>query len=843
MNRLMMTVCVAVGMSCTAGTAMAAGLSPFPQLMTAKRIEKFDAAAVRAEMAANSARDWLASSFSVVDALLRPTTMTNVDVRRDADSLYVSYFWFTPGAEGKCDPGTAKGDGTGVSDGLEAIFSPRGDRLGFLQFGLAGTEKWMHCFWPYHDGKRNHARRMNFEATWLPVESYGEMNARFVTFKFKIDEIAAPESKGLIGFNAMRTDLKLGENAAWNYIPGTGFSCSSGHGWLRLDDTAPYPSETVAGTPQAEKKLAAAEANAKTPKLYVTYDWPDEMMGGPYDAATLEREFRYLKAKGVSRIYWIDYPSWTDAGPDEDGMVHMWADRKPMAENMRKTRAALGEDPFFFASKLAHRLGLEFYSVVKPYDLHTGTPRAVPPEGCRFAGIPVIGGKLYPSDVFVRRHPEFGFRRNPAWTTAPYDAELKKVTVFTGSDEPFPFAAGEAELYTSLDNLTYSKVAAKASARLVERPNYEWTPAGKAAVAGTEKVWALEFTGIPGKARYAAVKFPKWDGHWRFRNARFLAFEVEDAKGPVATTFSQVPRGLNAGVSKARDFRTNGLEFFHDGGSACWSDASEYMEMPFAIGPGGVFGFGVGQGAYRPDMLDPSHPEVQDHFVDFFVKRALAADADGVDVRLANHHCCQEWMAYAYAEPVLKTFRARFGREPKADAADYERIRRIRGEGHTAFLRKAAALLHAKGKKLHHHFEARMISEPDVDTYDQIHWDWRTWIDEGIVDGLSAKYVGAFNYRFDREVLPRARAKGLEVNMISFPADPRLCNEPAILRAPEIAGNVWDLCRLGGFDALNVYETWVYLRTTPKGDWLFRGAADAMFDVWYGKGQMKEDRR
>ena len=69
-----------------------------------------------------------------------------------------------PGAEGKCDPGTAKGNGTGVSDGLEAIFSPRGDRLGFLQFGLAGTEKWMHCYWPYHDGRRNLARRMRFES-------------------------------------------------------------------------------------------------------------------------------------------------------------------------------------------------------------------------------------------------------------------------------------------------------------------------------------------------------------------------------------------------------------------------------------------------------------------------------------------------------------------------------------------------------------------------------------------------------------------------------------------------------------------------------------------------------
>jgi len=191
-----------------------AALSPLPQLMTAKRTARFDAGAVRAEMLAGSAEAWMASSFSVVDALLRPATLTNIDVRRDDDSLYVSYLWFTPGAEGECGPGTAKGDGSGVTDGLEVVFSPCGDRLGFLQFGLAGTEKWMHCFWPYRDGRRNLAHRMRFEASWLPVEPFGKMNARFVTFAFRLDEIAAPESKGLVGFNAMRTDLRLGENAS-----------------------------------------------------------------------------------------------------------------------------------------------------------------------------------------------------------------------------------------------------------------------------------------------------------------------------------------------------------------------------------------------------------------------------------------------------------------------------------------------------------------------------------------------------------------------------------------------------------------------------------------------------
>ncbi|MBO7721318.1 MAG: hypothetical protein J6T01_02825 [Kiritimatiellae bacterium] len=818
-----------------AAAAAAAELSPFPRLTTAKRVEVFDEGAVRAEMSKRATDDWMRTPFMLSDALLRASTHTSIDVRRDSDTLYVSFLWFTAGREGPCTPGTPTGDGTGVTDGLEVIFTPRGDRLGFIQFGLAGTEKWMNCYWPYRDGKRDFTRNMRFEATWLPVVKYGEVNARFVTFRFRIDEIAAEESRGLVGFNAMRTDLKLAENAVWSHLPGAGFSCGSGNGWLRLADDAPQPAETVAGTPAAERRLAEAKARnrGRRPKLQVTYDWPDEMVGGPYDKATLEREFRYLKGKGVSRIYWIDYPGLEKgAEPDEDGMVHLWRHHRTIMSNLTKTVANFGEDPLFFAVKTAHRLGLEFYTVVKPYDLHTGTPRAAAPEGCTFAGVPVVGGRLYPWDHFVRRNPQFGFRRNPAWRTAPYDAKLTKVTVFNGSDEAFPFKAEEAELYTSMDNLKYTKTSAKASLRLVERPVYEWTPAGNRATAGRVKVRALEFTGIPGAVRYAAVKFPAWKGPWRLRNARYLALEVEDENGPVAVTFSQIKRGQNAGVSKGGDFRECGFEFYHDGGSACWSDTSEYMENVFMIGPGGVLAFGVGQDEYRPDMPDPSHPEVQDHFVEFFVKRAVAAGADGVDVRIAHHHCCQEWLSYAYAEPVLKTFRERFGREPKAEFADYGRIRRIRGEGHTAFLRKAAALLHASGRKLHHHFEARMITGPEYDTYCQIHWDWKTWLEEGIVDGLSLKYVGPFNWRLDSDVLPLARGKGAEVNMVSAPADPRIGGAPALLRAPEVGGNVWDLCRDGGLDAMNVYETWVYLRTTPDGDWMFRGAADLMFDTW-----------
>jgi uncharacterized lipoprotein YddW (UPF0748 family) len=173
---------------------------------------------------------------------------------------------------------------------------------------------------------------------------------------------------------------------------------------------------------------------------------------------------------------------------------------------------------------------------------------------------------------------------------------------------------------------------------------------------------------------------------------------------------------------------------------------------------------------------------------------------------------------------VLAAFRLRTGREPRPEAADYTLLRRLRGEAHTQFLREAKALLAAAGRRLEAHVEARMKTPPEHDTYTKIHWDWATWLDEGIVDAINLKYLNPLNPFVQRELLPRARRRGIPVQCIAAIGDPR--SQP---RTPEWAVETLRQCQAGGVAALNLYELWVYLRTTPRGEWFPRGCARAIF--------------
>jgi hypothetical protein len=243
------------------------------------------------------------------------------------------------------------------------------------------------------------------------------------------------------------------------------------------------------------------------------------------------------------------------------------------------------------------------------------------------------------------------------------------------------------------------------------------------------------------------------------------------------------------------------------------------------MGSEALLGVALGQDLYRVGMMEPGFPEVRRYWLEQYVQRALTAGADGVDVRIAHHHQCAEWLSYLYAEPNLQAFRQQFAREPDACAADFAALRRIRGLAHTQFLRDASALLHAAGKKLEAHVESRMTPPPEHDTFTQLHWDYATWIDDGIVDGVNLKYLGPFSLFVHQQILPRARKRDIPVHVIAAIGDPR-----SLTRTPEYTEEMLAMVAAAGLDGLTLYETWGYLRTTPRGEPFARGCAMSVFE-------------
>jgi len=780
---------------------------------SARHIDQFDRADVMSRL---YSRQDVQSDFMIIEQPSRPTADTSFDVCSDGDTLFLSVlFWETAPETGKNWQGVPELTG---NNSVEVIFCPHDDSIGFLQFGAGpATVKWFLPHWPYRDGRSNLAAlEPQWEVTWH-TEHMGEDVARFAFLSFPLKAIVPESHRGSIGFNVMRCQLGatmgLTENATWSHASGNGFSDATGIGRLHLTPQEPEDE----AKPELLSSLPAVEGF----QLQMTYDFADELGNGPYSPEVLREEFRTLKQHGFGRIYWLDHPWWVKYLSDSAGAG---TSAMSWVKFANETYQAFGGDVVPVAVQMAHEEGMEFFTVIKPYDLHCSGATRPLGDSVRRDAPRVLSGYAAASEPLVAAHPEFSFRRNPQWLDRGPEEPISTLTLFADNDAPLPFAPENVELFSSDDNVTYTRSeGARAIGEIVERPRYEWSPAGKLRMDGAESVRCIRFEGLRLKARYFAVRFPEAEAPGAFGNRRFLLAELEAGGNPCATTLSFAPRSGDGGGA---DFRSTGFEFDRVGTGGGWSNSSEWIEIRSLLAPGSVLGIAAGQDEYLVGMLEPGFPEVRRYWLENHVQRAIDMGADGLDVRIAHHHNCGEWLSYAFAEPVLEEFQRRFGRMPDAKAEDYTAVRRIRGEFHTAFLREAKALLSAAGLKLEAHAEARMAVPPECDIYTQIHWDCATWIDEGIVDGVNLKYLAPFSPFVQHEIMPRARKRGIPVHVISHCGEPR--GGP---RAPELTADLYDATRIAGLNGVNLYEAWLYLRTTPRGESVVRGSSAGIFEA------------
>jgi hypothetical protein len=702
--------------------------------------------------------------FRIAEQVAMPSAETWFDVACDGETLFVSVLYFEAGEY--FGTGVQRPNEIGAGNhGVEVLIAPCGDQLGYLQFGAGPNEnKWSNSFWPYLDGRADLPAGLKWDVEFSFENLHADL-AWIVYYHLPLSSIRLPGYGGPLGFNVMRCQLRHDENAAWNACSGSGFSDGTSCGWLSLND--PVEAPELALTPST------------TVALHGTYDWPDNMVGGPYAPETIRHELRFLKAHGMTRVYFLDYP-----GRERPFLFDNPGKLQQYADHYRATIDAFGGDIMTGVCRIARDEGLEFFTICKPYDL----------------GI---------SDGFPVEHPELAFRRNPAWTREWTGETVTQLTLYADNDAPLSFDPAGIRVFLSADNLHYRFGGdCNATDDVVERAVYRHSPAGKSDTCTRERVRRIVLRDLAIDARYAAIVLPDAASPGAFGNREFLLAEA--ALPLELARFPQQP------------WQTSGFAFELDTHAAVWSDQDEYCVQRRELRAGSVLGLRFGHEPYLAGMLDPGHADVRQFWIDTWIQRAIDAGADGVDIRIAHHHLCTDWPAYAYAEPVLLAFQERMGRAP--EAADHTLIQQIRGDFHTQFLREAKAALSAAGKKLEAHVEARMKPKPEHRAYTGIYWDVATWIEEGILDGINLKYVCPVNPWLQREILPKARKAGIPVHAISAIGDPR--SQP---RTAEWAVEWLRMCRAGGLHALNLYELWVYLRTTPRGEWFPRGSSRAIF--------------
>lgn len=500
-------------------------------------------------------------------------------------------------------------------------------------------------------------------------------------------------------------------------------------------------------------------------RMGMTYDYPDNLIRGPYSAKRLGAEFSLLRECGVSRLYWIDYPM---------AMLRHW-DWKAYPETLRhisQTQKQCGEI-LPLAARLSREQGMEFFGVYKLFDLGHGG------------------------------HPEWTMQTNPAWRNGR-EHPVTRLRLFSTRDVG-PLCKSDFRLWVSEDNRSYTPYSGsyRFQAGVVSRPHLRQSPAGNIPEQGRVLNGFVEFCGLELHSRYVAIdvlgKKPE------FTHRAFAFLEASDQYGRILP------------VIPGQGSLDNGFQFTAPWG---WANASDSVLGVFTW-RGGSVGLRFGDSVLPEAGTDPlgtmrTLPEPMFAGVQALwlsgIANILDSGADGVDLRILSHHVqVSDYLAIAYAEPVREAFRKRYGRESQPIPEDYERIRRLRGEAFTQFMMKAKRRVAEKGKKLCVHFEGGQEVPPHHDMRMQINFEWEKWIIERLVDEITVKAWAARSPFVHERLLPLARKVGIPVHLCS--RNSCLVNGGDVFQAERLVAEAME----AGFSGYHFYEAADYLYVNSQG--------------------------
>lgn len=468
----------------------------------------------------------------------------------------------------------------------------------------------------------------------------------------------------------------------------------------------------------------------------VCIDFLDDLQTSAWSEQTFDAVMAYHKANGVRRIHFI-YTCGAKGGW-WDQLRRMRPDCA-VQQNVDKTYDAVGD--FLPATvKAAHAHGLEVIAVYKPYETAMGYTVPHGSEDARTIGkIPALGGMIWRSIDFTARNPHLRMER--LMDDVPADLAERRVgrIVFTaeaGLDTRLDPDC--LRLWVSHDNGCYRKLESGYS---IELDKTGWSH-------------QLRIEGLSLTERFIAFEYKHGGRPPTFGNTVASVAQVFDTEGRLLPmTFS---RAVNPPRDGKRNFAVDG--FAMDAPGTC-------MEDYFWV-DSGLWALGIGRERYISGALCPSYPEVQDFWMQQ-VENCIAAGADGVDLRLHHHNRTFDWSAYGFGERVIADFKQLHGVDIRHEPFDREALRQLRAGYHTAFIRRASTRLRQAGRMVHAHVEMRQFPK-QWPTYMEIRFEWEKWLADGLLDEVTIKSFRTVRSHFPLEVIQRARAADVKVNICPY---------------------------------------------------------------------------
>jgi hypothetical protein len=773
--------------------------------------------------------------------------------------------------------------GKSMADDIEIVINPFDDDLGYVQFcfGLSGkkpeastsahrdsepvSEVVVNTHLPYPEGQSSGFDGIRLAGyRWRDENICGyAINGSRMRWLFAWFETKDVFQKGnRAGFNIVRHRPYLNESSSWNYAGGNGFQDAMSLGKVYKFGHAPEVLSDVkadlAGdvlkvtgvVSKAKAKLTVTDPEGGTAEVQVTWkgeefqavvqtggkrgrfalsgeaggtvmepgvvaidlpdpakakafvpallwDIPDNLISNYYTPERFDDDFGAWKKLGVQRAHWIDYTNWPSLWLGKDGMG-FWGN------NYTKSVKHCG-DLVTAACAAAKRQGMEFVVDFKTFDIGFNCFTESKPfkKSTAYETLEKKWSAVVPEIAAARGATWAG---NPAWRREP-NLPVTKVVLY--SDEELPkLKPGSVTVLVSADNVKFTKVKATVKTGTVTRGHERWTPAGPVADKGSAKNWFIELSEFKSDKPYLAVKingeaFNLWQ-----RGFMFVRAYGADGKECVATpaTSGNLERGFS----------------FWKGWQG-WTNQTEAV-VQRRVWRSDCMGVVFDEDTNMATLLEPGFEESRKIWLGR-IGHFMRAGADGVSIRTyCQHNGPWHHLKYAFAAPVVETFKSLYKRDPELRDEDYERIRNIRGDFYTQFMQEASKAVRGAGKKFMVELESGIEVPTNLHVRMQLPMQWKRWIQEGLVDEVRVKWFTPWSKYVHGEILPFARKHDVKVQVISR----CMHTGPGHRFIEQASDMVGDTVR-SGFDGYCWYESQSFSDLNAAGKLTFKGPMPAYF--------------
>lgn len=545
-------------------------------------------------------------------------------------------------------------------------------------------------------------------------------------------------------------------------------------------------------------------------QLWTTVDYIDDLINANrhYTPDDLDAMMKYTASLGCTCLQWILDTIWTLYDADALG----------------------GFDLLESACDAAHRHGMKFVVIFKPFEGATGGNTGMLPHGLNLPdNAPVIHdieGFFHNCRLQVIEHPEWSVAR-PATDDVDPGGRIAAVRLVKGDDAPSSIAAGDLSIWTSARNGGYVKYEGPVDFS----DDTDW----RFIFPYSDRSYRIVTLGgldLPGGTQYVMVR--REQGGGAFINAVEHIAELVNEQGRIIPSTpalrplkpQQIYDAFNHKVrlSLTRFARSPQAKAFADDREtflklcegmyrfdAGWETAS--------LDQGKAIVIARGKSRWRTGDMHPIYPEVRRDWLDH-VQFCIDRGVDGVNMRVDNHNLFYEPYCFGFNDPVM---------ERMTHPGNIAEARRINGDAYTQFLREAADLLHTANRQMGVHVHGHMLRHDDRAANAHLvpmhfEWQWEQWVRE-FADFV--EFRGAANFRPENQ-LALADRIGLAARDAGVPMIYQSMRGGAVVHfdSPHHAlAAEMDRVRLHpDVAAYNLYEVADFTRIDPQRG--FEGSAD-----------------